>query len=160
HHHAGAAAERGVVDRAVAVGGPVAQVVDGDVHQAARARLADEGELERREVVGKDRDDVDPSGHRASSASSASAASRPAGGSMTTWPPSTSTTGTIAVTNGTSVRAPSGSTSTSTSWAGRCCTPATVPTTRPSGSRASSPASCSGYQASSSGSGSASSTTP
>ena len=40
HHHAGAAAVRGVVDGAVPVVGPVAQVVDGDVEQPVVARLA------------------------------------------------------------------------------------------------------------------------
>ena len=59
HHHAGAPAVRGVVDGAVAVVGEVAQVVDADVEQAVLARLADERQVERGEVVGEDRDDVD-----------------------------------------------------------------------------------------------------
>ena len=59
HHHAGTPAVGGVVDRAVAVVGPRAQVVDVHVEQAALLRLAGQGQPERCEVVGKDRDDVD-----------------------------------------------------------------------------------------------------
>jgi len=40
HHHPGAAAVGGVVDRVVTVGGPAAQVVDVQVQEPARAGLA------------------------------------------------------------------------------------------------------------------------
>ena len=59
HHHAGAAAVGGVVDGAVPVVGPVAQVVHVHVEQAALLGLARQREAERREVLGEDRDDVD-----------------------------------------------------------------------------------------------------
>src|SRR5690606_39845796 len=59
HDHAGAAAVRGVVDRAVPVVGPFAQVVDVDVEEAGAAGLAEEGDVEDVEVLGEDRDDVE-----------------------------------------------------------------------------------------------------
>src|SRR5690606_30389874 len=59
HDHAGAAAVRGVVDRAVPVVGPFAQVVDVDVEEAGAAGLAEEGDVEDVEALGEDRDDVD-----------------------------------------------------------------------------------------------------
>ena len=80
HHHAGAAAVGGVVDRAVPVVGPVAQVVHVQVEQPAGARLAGQRELERAQVVGEDRDDVDP---HVGSPSSRAGSSRP-GRSATT----------------------------------------------------------------------------
>src|SRR5690606_5248898 len=60
HDHPGPAAEGGVVDRAVPVGGPVAQVVDGEVEQPGAPGLADQREVEGGEVVREDRQDVDP----------------------------------------------------------------------------------------------------
>src|SRR5699024_11403153 len=120
HHHPGAAAERGVVHGAVGVSGPVPQVVHIHGEQPRGPGLADQAELERGEVAGEDGDDVDAPGHSCSPSSSGALASSPAGGSRTTRPPGTSTTGTIAVTNGTRVRCPSGSRSTRASWAGRC----------------------------------------
>ena len=57
--HARAAAVRSVVDGAVAVVGPGAEIVDVQVDQSALARLAEQRELQRGEVVGEDRDDVD-----------------------------------------------------------------------------------------------------
>ena len=59
HDHAGSAAVRGVVDGAVPIGGRVAQVVHLHVEQPGRPGLADERQLERREVLREDRDDVD-----------------------------------------------------------------------------------------------------
>ena len=47
HHHAGAAAGRGVVDRAVAVGGHVADVAEVQPPEAVLQRPADEREAER-----------------------------------------------------------------------------------------------------------------
>ena len=49
-----------VVDGAVPVVGEVAQVVHPQVEQALLAGLADQREVERREVVREDRDDVEP----------------------------------------------------------------------------------------------------
>ena len=63
HHHARAAAERGVVHRAVHVVGPGPQVVHLEVDVPAGGRLAEQRDAERGEVVGEDRDDVDA--HRA-----------------------------------------------------------------------------------------------
>src|SRR5699024_9947826 len=62
HDHARAAAVRGVVDGVVAVVGPGTQVVHLHLEQAGGAGLADQGQLEGREVVGEDTDDVDTHG--------------------------------------------------------------------------------------------------
>ncbi len=59
HHHAGASAVGRVVDRAVAVVGPVAQVVHAHVEQTAAARLAQKRHFEDVEERREDRDDVD-----------------------------------------------------------------------------------------------------
>src|SRR4029450_10688696 len=60
HDHAGPAAEGGVVDAAVAVGGPVAQVVEADLDQAPLPRPAEQaGGQGRGEEPGEDGDDVD-----------------------------------------------------------------------------------------------------
>ena len=65
HDHAGAAAEGGVVDAAVAVAGPVAQVVQADLDQAPLPRLAEQaGGQGRGEEPGEDGDDVDEHGLR------------------------------------------------------------------------------------------------
>ena len=66
-----------------------------DRHQAALDGLAQQRLVQRRQVLGEDRDDVDTEARHQSS-------SRPSGGSTTTNPPATSTVGTIAATNGTS----------------------------------------------------------
>src|SRR4029079_1742825 len=104
------------VDGAVAVVGEVAQVVHAQVDQALLAGPADEGEAERLEVVGEDREDGQPqrAGGRGSSRSNS-----PDGGSMTPRPPATSTSGTIAATNGTSPSRPSVSRTTSRHRVGR-----------------------------------------
>ncbi len=60
HDHAGAAAVGGVIDRPVPVGGELAQVVDPQVQQAVLAGLADQGQLQRCQVLREDADDVDP----------------------------------------------------------------------------------------------------
>src|SRR5690625_2083256 len=111
HHHAGAAAIRGVIDRAMPVGRILTKIMDIETEDSRGAGLAHQRQVERREVLRKDRDDVDPHGPapsggapdaassaRASIASSASL--RPGGGSTITRPPSISTVGTIAATNG------------------------------------------------------------
>ena len=59
-HHPGPTAERRVVDRAVPVGRPLAQVVHPKVEQAVTDGLAYQREPQRREVLGEDRHDVDP----------------------------------------------------------------------------------------------------
>src|SRR6476469_4383023 len=154
HDHAGAAAVRGVVDGAVPVVGEVAQVVHHDVEQPLLAGIADQRETERREVVGKDRDDVDahaaqPWPGRGGPATSASPANIPPGGSRTTRPPGTSTSGTSAVTNGTSTSSPppAGRT-TSRSWAAPVSSRTTSPRSVPSTCTARSPTSSWSYQAS------------
>ena len=60
HDHARSPAIGRVVDGPVSVVGVFAQVVDAHVEQPLLACLADERELQRREVVGEDRHDVDP----------------------------------------------------------------------------------------------------
>src|SRR5690606_24055629 len=123
HHHAGPAAVRRVVHGAVHVVGPVPQLVQPDVEDAAAARPADERHVERREVLGEDRDDVDAH-HSASSGLSS-----PRGGSITSRPASRSTSGTIALTNGMSTSRPAWRT-TSRSWPW-CSTSVTSPTSSP-----------------------------
>ncbi len=120
HHHAGAAAVGRVVDGAVPVVGPVAQVVHVYVEQAALLRLAGKREAERGEVLGEDRDDVD--------AHVSAPSSRPGRSSMTIRPPATSTSGTSAVTNGKSTSR-SGVRITSRSWAASCSMRSSSPTT-------------------------------
>src|SRR5439155_6946373 len=56
--HAGAAAVRGVVDRAVPVVRPVPQVVDADGEDAALPGPADQRQVQRGEVLREDGDDV------------------------------------------------------------------------------------------------------
>ena len=90
-----------------------------DVEDAVAPRLADEREVERREVVGEDRDDVEA--HRGHTPRSSS----PGGASTTTRPASRSTVGTIAATNGTWAWRPSGSRTTSRSWAAPSSSPPT-----------------------------------
>jgi hypothetical protein len=58
HHHPGTAASRGVVHGAVPVVGEVPQVVDGELDPTGGPGLADQGQLQRLQVFGKDRDDV------------------------------------------------------------------------------------------------------
>src|SRR5207248_1288129 len=130
HHHAGTATVRGVVDHPVHVGRPPPQVVDVHVKQSGRARPADQGQVERREVLRKDRDNVDL--HRSNS---------PSGGASTTRPPATSTSGTIALTNGTRAVRPSGRRSTSRSDAGAWSTRTTSPSASPAVSTAARPTS-------------------
>ena len=98
HDHAGAAAVRRVVDGAVPVVGPVAQVVDLHLEQALPLRPPQQRELQRSEVVGEDRDDVDAQRHTPHSPSSSS----PGGGSTTTRRASSSISGTSSSTKGTS----------------------------------------------------------
>ena len=62
HHHAGAAAVRGVVHGAVTVVSPVAQIVHLHIEDAAIPRLADERDIEHIEERREDRDDVDAHG--------------------------------------------------------------------------------------------------
>src|SRR5512133_1774750 len=110
HDHAGAAAEGGVVDAAVAVGGPVAQVVEADLDQAPLPRLAEQtGGQGRGEEPGEDGDDVDQ--HRYSSGPSSP------GTASTSTRPSSSSTVTRAATAGTRAVAPPGSSTESRSWA-------------------------------------------
>src|SRR5699024_1893345 len=131
YHHAGAAAERGVVDRAMPVVGPLPQVVDVQVHQPFPARLPDEGELEGTEVLGEDRDDVDAHADPQRSvrggaevsgsgpcASSSRASNSPPGGSASTTPASRSTSGTSSSTRGSCTRRRSGVRTISRSCAG------------------------------------------
>ena len=59
HHHAGAAAVRGIVDAAMLASGPVAQVMRLQVYKTCLFRFAHQGQSERREVVGKDRDEIE-----------------------------------------------------------------------------------------------------
>ena len=67
HHHAAAAAVRGVVGRAVAVVGVLAEVDQRHLQQPGVARaLRDAGREGRREELGKDRDDVDAHGQSSS----------------------------------------------------------------------------------------------
>ena len=73
HHHAGAAAVGGVVDGAVPVVGPPAQVVHAHVDQPALNRLTDQRQLQRPEVLGKNRHDVES--HHASTSSNNPASS-------------------------------------------------------------------------------------
>src|SRR5512132_4634100 len=125
HDHAGAAAEGGVVDAAVAVGGPVAQVVQADLDQAALPRLAEQaGGQGRGEEPGEDGDDVDQHGY------SSGSRSRPGTASIRTRPASSSTV-TRAATAGTRALAPPGSSTASRSWAAPGTTSATRPRWRP-----------------------------
>src|SRR5699024_7115326 len=62
HDQAGPTAVGGVVDGVVSVVCPGTQVVDVDVEQTGESRLADQGKVQGREVVGKDTDDVDAHG--------------------------------------------------------------------------------------------------
>src|SRR3954451_20178544 len=127
HDHPGTAAVRRVVDGAVRVVGPLPEVVHPHVEQAPRPRLAQQRDLERREVVREDRDDVDEQRchHRRRFAHHSS--NRPSGGSTTTVRASRSTVGTISRTNGISSSAPSGRRTTSRSLPGGCRTSVTVP---------------------------------
>ncbi len=90
--------------------------------------LPGERELQRGEVVGEDRDDVDA--HARLSPSSGSGVTSPGRSATTTRPPATSTSGTSAVTNGTSVSRPSGVRTASRSWAPPCTRPVTSPRRR------------------------------
>src|SRR5829696_19017 len=138
HDHAGAAAEGGVVDTAVAVGGPVAQVVQADLDKAPLPRLAEQaGGQGRGEEPGEDGDDVDQ--HRYASRSTGappwgspdrSGPSSP-GTASTSTRPSSSSTVTRAATAGTSAVAPPGSSTESRSWADPGTTSATRPRSRP-----------------------------
>src|SRR5690606_16739204 len=101
HDHAGAAAVGGVVDGVVAVVGPLPQVVQVHVEAATRACLADEGDVQRLQVLGEDRDDVES--HAWSSlveAISARSSMRPGGGSMTAFCSARSISVTISSTKG------------------------------------------------------------
>ncbi|GAV94251.1 hypothetical protein ADENT20671_1019 [Actinomyces denticolens] len=66
HDHAGATAERGVVDGAVAVMRPVAQVVEAQIDEAVLSGAPDEGQIQDAEEGREDADDVDahPTGGR------------------------------------------------------------------------------------------------
>src|SRR5581483_520820 len=125
HHHPRTAAERHVVDGVVHVGGPRPQVVDVEFDVAALRRLADQRRLEwPAEVFGEDRHDVDA--HYCASSES----SRPGGGSMTSTPPATSTSGTSGATNGTSRSSAPSALLTRRSWPW-CRTSVTTPTSSP-----------------------------
>src|SRR5665647_2679865 len=76
--------------------------------------------------------------------------SRPTGGSSTTRPPSISTSGTMAVTNGTSAARPSVNRRTNRSWAAAGCREITSPTSSPETVTALSPTRSLSYQVSSS----------
>ncbi|BAI64675.1 phox homology domain protein [Rothia mucilaginosa DY-18] len=58
HDHARATAVRGVIHRAVTVKGVIAQVVQVQVHQALLARLTQQGQLQRLQVLGENRDHI------------------------------------------------------------------------------------------------------
>ena len=60
HHHAGAAPERRIIHRVMHVARPASQVMDAKGDIPAVSRLADQRNAERPEVLGEDRDDVDP----------------------------------------------------------------------------------------------------
>src|SRR5215218_4617612 len=125
HDHAGAAAEGGVVDAAVPVGGPVAQVVQADLDQAALPRLAEQaGGQGRGEEPGEDGDDVDQHGY-------SSGSPRSPGTASTRTRPASSSTVTRAATAGTRALAPPGSSTASRSWAAPGTTSATRPRSRP-----------------------------
>ena len=59
HHHSGAAAVRRVVDRPMAVMGPVSQIVDLEIEDAGAARPAEQRQRQTVEVRREDGDDVD-----------------------------------------------------------------------------------------------------
>src|SRR3954454_5711120 len=147
HDHALASSVRRVVDGAVAVVGEVAQVVHPQVDQALLTGLADQREAERLKVVREDGEDVEP---QRACAHDSSRSNSPAGGSMTTRPPATSTSGTRAATNGTSPSRPSARRMTSRSWVGRASSPTTFPTGSPATVTTLSPTRSFSYQASSS----------
>src|SRR5256885_1929489 len=94
------------------------------VEDPALPGLADQRDVQQREVLGKDRDDVEA--HHSVRESSSS----PGGGSMTTRPPATSTSGTSARTKGTRASGRPDRVITSRSWA-ECSISLTVPTGSP-----------------------------
>ena len=60
HDHAGSATVGLVVDGAMAIVSVLAQVVHMDLEETLLAGLADKREPERSEIVGEERDDIDP----------------------------------------------------------------------------------------------------
>src|SRR5262245_27047013 len=103
HHHAGAAAGRRIIDGAVAVARPVANVERIEPPDAGRERLAGEAQAERpwKHLREDGQDGCVP--HRFGSCLlpvAAQSLNTPSGGSMTMRRPATSTTGTVVVVNG------------------------------------------------------------
>ena len=119
------AAVRRVVDGAVTVVGPVAQVVDGDVDQAAtRGPCRSATASSEANQAGK----IVTTSILTQASSSGNGVTRPGRSATTTRPASTSTSGTSAATNGTSASRPSGV----RIWS-RSCAPWSTPVTSPSG---------------------------
>src|SRR4029453_15003356 len=109
---------------------------------AGGAGPADQGQVQRGQVLREDRDHVDL--HRSSN---------PSGGVSTSRPAARSTVGTIAFTNGTSALPPSGRRSTSRAAGGPCPTATTSPSASPAGSTAASPTSWKSWNSSGSSGG-------
>src|SRR6202022_1140982 len=110
--HARAAAGRGIIDAAVAVGGRVPDVPRLQCPQAGRQRLTGEAHAERtREHLRKQRQhrrapDLCLGSHAQAPALEGSSPSISSGNSITTRPPFRSTDGTTALVNGSSIVAP------------------------------------------------------
>ena len=138
HHHSGATAQRGVVNGAVAVVGPLAKIVNVQVDESGVSGLADERKVQCPQIVGEDRDDVEAQRaggrrgwgltHRRSSSALPTPGKSPPGGSTVMVPASGSISGTSASTKGTATRSPSGVRTMRRSWA----TPGSRSTTSPS----------------------------